>query len=456
MVRCPDHRAHQQRGATEVTVSGGNANGQPAPDRAPHERRGPLAGIRVADFCWMGVGSVATRLLADFGAEVIKIEDRVRIDTPRKLPLYKDEPARNFGEEKIDLDPNKGGLFNNYCRNKLGVTINMRTAKGRELAERLISQSSIVSENFAPGVMERWGLTYERLNVLSPEVIYARMSGFGHSGPHAEYRSYGPVVQAVSGLSYISGLPGREPSGWGLSYMDNQAAYYNSSALLFAIYRRNITGKGTEIDVSAVEAGINLVGPVLLDLTVNRHTTRRPDYPTGNRLEWPNAAPHGVYAAQGDDEWIAITVFDDRQWSGLVEALDRPSWTDDPRFATQDDRFAHQDVLDKHVEEWTGNRDRHEMTELLQAHGVPAGAVQNARDLNERDPQLAARGVFFEMDHPVIGMARFEGNPMQFSETRPDNWRSAPLLGEDNAYVFRDIIGIDEDEYGELTSEGII
>ena len=244
MVQSPDHRAYEQDGATEVTVSGGNANGQPAPDRAARERRGPLAGIRVADFCWMGVGSVATRLLADFGAEVIKIEDRVRIDTPRKLPLYKDEPARNFGEEKIDLDPNKGGLFNNYCRNKLGVTINMRTAKGRELAERLISQSSVVSENFAPGVMERWGLTYERLNELSPEVIYARMSGFGHSGPHAEYRSYGPVVQAVSGLSYISGLPGREPSGWGLSYMDNQAAYYNSSALLFAIYRRNITGEG--------------------------------------------------------------------------------------------------------------------------------------------------------------------------------------------------------------------
>jgi crotonobetainyl-CoA:carnitine CoA-transferase CaiB-like acyl-CoA transferase len=281
----------------------------------------PLDGITVLDLTRLLPGAAATMLLADFGAEVIKIEDRVRIDTPRKLPLYKDEPARNFGEEKIDLDPNKGGLFNNYCRNKLGVTINMRNAKGRELAERLISQSSIVSENFAPGVMERWGLTYERLNELSPEVIYARMSGFGHSGPHAEYRSYGPVVQAVSGLSYISGLPGREPSGWGLSYMDNQAAYYNSSALLFAIYRRNITGKGTEIDVSAVEAGINLVGPVLLDLTVNHHTTRRPDYPTGNRLEWPNAAPHGVYAAQGDDEWIAIAVFDDRQWAGTGRAV---------------------------------------------------------------------------------------------------------------------------------------
>src|SRR4051794_16265846 len=132
-------------------------------DRAVRARRGPLAGIRVADFCWMGVGSVATRLLADFGADVIKIEDRIRIDTPRRLPIYKGEPARNFGEEVIDANPNRGGLFNNYCRNKLGVTINMRTPAGRDLAERLIAECSVVSENFAPGVMERWGLTYERL-----------------------------------------------------------------------------------------------------------------------------------------------------------------------------------------------------------------------------------------------------------------------------------------------------
>src|SRR5436190_2790682 len=326
---------------------------RPRPDRAVRPRRGPLAGVWVSGFCWLGVGSVATRLLGDCGAEVIKIEDRVRIDTPRKLPLYKDEPARNFGEEKPDLDPNKGGLFNNYCRNKLSVTINMRMPRGRVLAERLIAHSSVVSENFAPGVMERWGLTYERLNELSPEVIYARMSGFGHSGPHAEYRSYGPVVQAVSGLSYISGLPGREPSGWGLSYMDNQAAYYNSAALLFAIYRRNVTGKGTEIDVSAIEAGVNLVGPVLLDVTVNGHTTRRPDFPTGNRLEYPDAAPHGVYPALGEDRWVAIAVFDDKQWDGLVAAMGSPEWAADARFVTQPDRFSHQDALDEQVAAWT-------------------------------------------------------------------------------------------------------
>jgi crotonobetainyl-CoA:carnitine CoA-transferase CaiB-like acyl-CoA transferase len=404
----------------------------------------------------MGVGSVATRLLADFGADVIKIEDRIRIDTPRRLPIYKGEPARNFGEEVIDADPNRGGLFNNYCRNKLGVTINMRTEQGRVLAERLIAECSVVSENFAPGVMERWGLTYERLQELSPGVVYARMSGYGHSGPHAGYRSYGPVVQAVSGLSYISGLPGREPSGWGLSYMDNQAAYYNSAALLLAIYKRNLTGQGTEIDVSAIEVGANLVGPILLDVTVNGHTTRRPDFPSGNRVEWPNAAPHGVYPSSGEDRWVAITVFNDAQWRGLVQAMGRPAWTDDPRLETQDGRFANQDLLDGQVAAWTRGRDAYEVMQALQAEGVPSGAVQNAEDLNERDPQAADRGVFFEMDHPVIGPARFEGTPIHFSSMGQDNWRSAPLLGEDNEYVFKQFVGVSDSEYDELQAEAVI
>src|SRR5579859_7244936 len=367
-----------------VTVAQGLASPVGAPDRAVRPRRGPLAGIRVADFCWMGVGSVATRLLGDFGAEVIKIENRVRIDTPRRLPLYKDEPARNFGEEVLDADPNRGGLFNNYCRNKLGVTIDMRKPAGRHLAERLIAKSSVVSENFAPGVMERWGLTYERLKELSPNVIYARMSGFGHRGPHAHYRSYGPVVQAVSGLSHVSGLPGREPSGWGLSYMDNEAAFFNASALLTALYHRNLTGEGAEIDASALDIGINLLGPILFDVAVNQRSTRSGDFPTGNRLEHPNAAPHGVYPCAGEDRWIAIAVFDNRAWQALVEEMGNPSWAEDVRFSSGEGRCQNQDALDAHIASWTAGQDRYALMHRLQARGITAGAVQRAEDTNER------------------------------------------------------------------------
>jgi crotonobetainyl-CoA:carnitine CoA-transferase CaiB-like acyl-CoA transferase len=415
-----------------------------------------LSGVRVADFCWMGVGACATRLLADFGAEVIRIEDRNRLDMPRRMPIYKGGKVRTFGEEDANPDPNKGGLFNNYNRNKIGVTINMRDPRGRELASRLIAASSVVTENFAPGVMERWGLTYARLKELTPQVIFARMSGYGHSGPHAGYRSYGPVVQAVSGLSHISGLPGREPSGWGLSYMDNQAAFINSAALLMSIYNRNHTGQGTEVDVSAIEAGISLLGPLLLDVVVNGRTTRGADFPLGNRLEHPNAAPHGVYPCRGADRWIAIAVFNDVAWRELTTEMGQPEWTHDVRFATQQSRFAHQNDLDARVSAWTRDRDRYDLMHRLQVRGVAAGAVQSAEDVNEYDPQIAQSGVFFELDHPVIGRARFEGTPIKFAKIQQNNWRSAPLLGEDNAYVFKDILGLTQDEFNLLVAEGVI
>jgi crotonobetainyl-CoA:carnitine CoA-transferase CaiB-like acyl-CoA transferase len=437
---------------TTHTNGGGNVTGELLSDRTPRPRTGPLAGIRIADFCWMGVGAVATRMLADFGADVIKIENRQRLDMPRRLPFYKNDP-RTYGDEDPNPDPNKGGLFNNYSRNKLGVTINMKTEKGRALTDRLIAASTVVTENFAPGVMERWGLTYERINELSPEVVYARMSGYGHTGPHVGYRSYGPVIQAVSGLTFVSGLPDREPSGWGLSYMDNQAAYYNSAALMMAILHRGVTGKGTEIDVSAVEVGINLLGPQLMDVSVNNRNTRRPGFPTGNRLEHPHAAPHGVYPSLGDDQWVAIAVFDDRDWDALVTAMGSPDWANDTRFGTQEGRFGLQDELDKHLSDWTRALDKHHVMHLLQGAGVTAAAVQDAEDLNEHDPQTAHRGTFFEMDHPVIGPARFEGSPVRFSETVQDNWRSAPLLGEDNRYVLTTMLGMDD---AELEAEGVL
>lgn len=422
--------------------------------REPRPRTGPLTGMRVADFCWMGVGACATRMLADYGAEVIKIENRKRIDLPRRLPIYKGE-VRSYGAELKNPDVNKGGLFNNYNRNKLGITVDMGTPKGRELVDRLIAASDAVTENFAPGVMERWGLTYDRLNEISPEVIFGRMSGFGHSGPRENYRSYGPVVQAVSGLTQISGLPGREPSGWGLSYMDNQAALYNTAGILMAWFDKQRTGKGTEIDVSAVEVGVTLAGPDLLDATVNGRSTRREGYPRGNRLEHPDAAPHGVYPCRDTDTWVAISVFTDEEWARMVDVMGNPAWAGTD-FATSAQRAADQDRLDKLVGEWTSTQTPHYVMERLQGVDVIAGAAQNSRDLCEVDPQLAQRGVFFELDHPVIGEALFEGNPMNFSSPMEDIWRSAPLLGEDNHYVWGQIVGLGADEIAELEEEGII
>jgi crotonobetainyl-CoA:carnitine CoA-transferase CaiB-like acyl-CoA transferase len=428
------------------------------PSRDPAEQpTGLLTGTRIVDFCWAGVGANATRVLADLGAQVIKVESRDRLDVTRKLPIYKGEPPRSYGNESSAPDPNRGGYFNNCNRNKLGITVDMKKPAGKALVERLIRVSDVVTENFAPGVMERWGFDYEHLRALVPDIILGRMSGYGHTGPRAGYKSYGPVVQATSGLSYISGLPGREPSGWGFSYMDSQAAFYNAAGLLMAIYRRMRTGQGGEVSCAANEAGVHLLGPVLLDVSINGNTTRRPDFPTGNRLEFRDAAPHGVYPCRADDRWIAISVFGDDHWRGLVKAMDDPLWARELGFATQADRHANQDALDEHLSRWTSARDHHELTVLLQEHGVPAGAVQNARDVNEWDQQLAERGVFFELDHPVAGRARFEGVPFLMSgETEPVHWRSGPLLGEDNAFVFKSILGLDEDEFDALVAEGAI
>lgn len=426
------------------------------PARRPRARTGPLAGVRVTDFCWMVVGAAATRLLGDFGAEVIRIEDRNRLDMPRRLPLYKDGEVKAYGNEDPNPDPNKGGMFNNVNRNKLGITLNMRDPRGQELAHELIKRSDALTENFAPGVMERWGLTEEFVRSIKPDIIYARMSGFGHSGPYADYRSYGPVIQAASGLSHISGLPGQEPSGWGLSYMDNQAAYYNGAALMMALFARNKTGIGTDIDVSAVEAGVDLLGPILLESDINRRSTRGGDYPIGNRLEYPKAAPHGVYPTVGDDRWVAVAIFSDAEWQAFVEAIGSPDWATDARFATLDDRIANQDALDAAIGAYTAGQDRHELMHRLQAVGVRAGAVQDAQDVSENDPQMGHRDVFFQLDHPVIGEASFEGVPFTSTGFEADHWRSAPLLGEDNEYVYREIVGLDQTQYENYLDEGVI
>ena len=432
----------------------------PADDRAPRRRSGPLAGVRIADFTWVAAGPLATRFLADLGAEVIKIEDSRseggRTDITRRTAITRGSQAQAAGHERRDHNLNSSGMFNNYNRSKLAVTVNMSDPRGRELCERLISKCSVVVENFAPGVMERWGLTYEHVNTLSPEIIYARMSGFGHSGPYEAFRSFGPVVQAVCGLSFISGLPGETPSGWGLSYMDNQGGYHCTNAILAALYHRNETGKGTLIDLSAVEAGVSLIGPMMLDVTVNGAATRGDDFPTGNRLPDQEAAPHGVYPAKGEDVWIAIGVFEDAQWRALKGLMGDPDWAADPRFDTALGRYGAQDELDRRVGEWTKTYDAAELAERLQTAGVTAQAVQGEVDKLERDPQLKARGLYFQLDHPYCGPSLFEGVPIRFSRTQKQHWRSAPLVGEDNAYVYGDILGLSEDELADLRDKGII
>ncbi len=398
----------------------------------------PLEGIRVCDFSWIVAGPQATRILADLGAEVIKVENADHLDAVRRMP---GQPG-----------PNRRGMHNNFNRNKLGITANLTHAGGRELVERLIGVSDLVVENYSPGAFARMGFPYERLRELRPDIVYLSISGYGHVGRDASYVTWGPTAQAVSGATAVSGLPDQPPAGWGYSYLDHTAGYYGAIAALMALYHRAQTGEGQHVDLSQVETGMLLAGVQMLDFQVNG----RPSERIGNRSRWPAVAPHGIYPCAGEDRWIAIAVEDDVCWRALCAELGLPALAADERFTTNEGRVAHEDALDAAIASCTPEREAHELMEALQSRGVAAGVVQTMEDRMERDPQLAARGFYPVAPHPELGDHRFEGVPLRFSKARWRLDRGAPLLGEHTREIATGLLGYSESEYETLVAEGAV
>ena len=409
------------------------------------ERNHALQGVRVVDFSHIVAGPTCTRVLADFGAEVIRIEFEQTLDYSRHIPPVL--PGSS---------PNRSGLFNNINRNKLSATLNAMHPSGMELLHRLISVSDVVAENFSSRVLDRWDLDYEAQRKIRPDVIYISLSGFGHSGPDRDYTTWGPTAQALSGLTFMSGLPGHEPAGWGFSYMDHTAGYYGAIACLMAVHHRNRTGEGQWIDLSQVEGGIAMTGTSILDYTVNQRPFRRPGNPPGNRSTQPAVAPHNTYRCKGEDRWCVISVFNEEQWDSLVKAIGGPEWTKEDRFCSNESRVVNQDELDRAIESWTCQRSPHEVMATLQAVGVPAGAVQNARDKVEDDPQLRARNFLPEVDHPEIGRNKVEAIPVKLSHSPWKLRMASPVLGEHSDYVYRQVLGLTENEIVDLREEGAI
>ncbi len=427
---------------------------------APVERWGPLDGVRILDFSWVVAGPQATRILADFGAQVIKVEyegrpDPIRfsepVPAPESVPSGAEGPVRSAMEGNL----NRSGMFNNLNRNKLGFAVNAVHPTGLYLLKQLVALSDVVVENFRPHVMESWGLGYREMVAINPGIIYVSVSGFGHAGRNATYSTWGPTAQALSGLTFMSGLPGEAPAGWGYSYMDHSAGYYGAAAILMALHHRQCTGEGQYVDISQVECGMVLTGPVLLDFSVNGRPYRRPGNPPGNRSKHPEVAPHGVYRCAGDDRWIALAVMTDEQWERLAAVMGRPPWATEERFATMDARYQHQDELDGFIGAWTCHQDARELTHRLQDAGVAAGMVQNARDRLENDPQLRERGFYAELEHPVLGRRRFEGMPARLSETVAALRRPGPVMGQDNAFVLGQILGLNQQGIDTLAEEAV-
>jgi crotonobetainyl-CoA:carnitine CoA-transferase CaiB-like acyl-CoA transferase len=295
---------------------------------------------------------------------------------------------------------------------------------------------------------------------IRPDLIYVSMCGFGHEGPDTSHVTMGPTAQALTGLTFMVGLPDRPPAGWSFSYLDHVGGYLGAIAVLAGAIHRGRTGEGQHIDVSQLEPATALSGALLLDAMLNNRPSRRAGFPTGNRRAHPPSAPSGAYRAQGDDKWVVVSCRTEEHWDALVDAMGRPPWAHDPRFATLAGRVQHADDLDAHIGAWTSEHDRYEVMDLLQRAGVPAGAVQDAADRLERDPQLAARGHYTMLGNAEVEPLPLEGVPFRMSATPPHTGgalrRGPPCLGEDNESVLGDVLGMSAADVAALAAEGAL
>jgi len=428
-----------------------------------------LDGIRILDFTRLGFGSQATLICGCLGADVIRVESTTRPDPVRMMPPYVPEPGERgeaFGAATLAnattaASPNRGGIFYKYnTGGKRSITVDARNPRGLELLEDLVRVSDVVTESFAAGTLERWGLGFERLQELKPDIVYVSMCGFGHFGPDKSHVTMGPTAQALTGLTFLVGMPDRPPAGWSFSYLDHVGGYLGAVAVLTGLLYRQRTGNGQHLDVSQLEPATALSGAILLDALLNGRPSRRQGFPSGNRRFYPPSAPGGAYRAVGEDCWVVISCRTEEQFAALLDVMGRPAWGDDPRFGSIASRLENADALDACIEGWTRTRDRYEIMHALQAAGVPAGAVQDAADRLERDEQLAARGHFTRIGNTEVGELPLEGVPFRMSETAPHTGgrlrRGPPRLGEDNEAVLSEILGLGSDEVEELHDFGAL
>lgn len=379
---------------------------------------------------------------------MIRVEDPVR---QGRWDILRGSPP--FADERRGID--YGGAFNNHNVEKLGVTLNLRTERGRELFAELVRRSDVVSENFAAGVMQRMGFDYERLAALRPDVIYVSNCGFGHTGPYHRFKTWGPIVQAVCGLTFSSGRPDAPPAGWGYSYMDHTGAYYMGLAILMALFHRARTGEGQWIDMACTEAGATLTGTDILDFSANGRRARRPGQPDSSRSRSPVMVPHGIYPAQGDDHWIALACRSDADFEALAGAIGEP-WAQDPRYRTLAGRLEREAELDASISRWTAQRDKFETAAQLRAAGVPASAVQKPDERIDRDENTRRFGLWPTVKHTKMGDVRVDGLGARLSETDWSIERGAPCLGEHNEYVFGELLGLSGNEIATLREQGVI
>jgi benzylsuccinate CoA-transferase BbsF subunit/naphthyl-2-methylsuccinate CoA transferase subunit len=403
--------------------------------------RKALEGIVICDFSWVGAGPITTNVLAQCGANVIKIESKKRPDILRLGGPFKDGVARGM---------ERSGYFANRNPNKRCVSLNMSEPNSRDVAVRLIKKSDIIINNFRVGQMEKWNLGWEDVKKINPRIIYVTMSLQGTSGPHKSYMGFGVNLNALCGLTEQSAFEGQRPFGTGTNYTDHvMVPGHTLFGIMAALLNREITGKGQAVAISQLAAAIAMKPVDIMTYAANGDILG----PIG--FGDPNAAPHGVYTTLGYRKWIAIAVFSDDEWRALKQVMGDPAWTADKKFATLSGRKENEGELNERIEEWTCGQYGQIIMENLIDAGVKAGMVNDARAAIE-DEHLIERDFWAYLDHPEMGITNYNRAPIVFSKTPIQMKKGAPLLGEHTREVLTEFLEYTEDEVNQLAEEGVL
>ena len=397
----------------------------------------PLEGYRVIDFGWAAAAPRATCLLADMGAEVIKVETRQRPD-----------PVR-FGPDNLSRDPEMDPLFHSINRNKLGILLDLKTSEGIDLVKQLVRISDVVVDNFSPGVMKRLTLEYDDLKKIKADIIKISFPGVGREGPLADVVTYGPSLAGLAGLDSLIGYEGERVLGMQQAYADINAALFGAFAIQMGLYHRERYGEGQHIEVAQIEALLSTMPEPIMEASLNNRV------PGTQGNVHPLMPVHNNYPCQGDDKWVSIGILTDTEWKGFCRALGDPSWTKDEDFADNDKRFKNRQKLDKHIAAWTIDQTPQEVMEILQKAGVAAAPCADTED-RYFDPHFQEREIIVNVEHPATGVDFVPKVVCNLSETPGEIRRAAPLLGEHNNYVYGELLGLSEDEIEALVASKVI
>lgn len=399
-----------------------------------------LAGVKVLDFGWLIVGALVGKHLADHGAQVIRVESASRPDIMRTDRQVSVSTAASLDDKPV---------FNYLNTSKLSMAIDLRHPRARGIIEKLILWADVINENYTPGTMSKLGLDYEDLCRIKPDIIMCSSSTFGQTGPLAREWGMDGSGLTLAGNLYLTGWPDREPVMTTCApYGDVVLPVFGAMAVIAALDHKRRTGKGQHIEAAMTEICSRVISSALLDWAANKNLQNR----SGNRI--PYAAPHGVFPCKGDDRWCAIAVFTEEEWQAFCRVIGEPSWTREKRFTTLRTRKQNEDELEKLVMLWTIQHKAEDVMRLMQSAGIPAGVVQNAQDILEKDPQLRDREFLVSLEHPVLGTFGHPAPPYKLTGT-PAQLKSPPCIGEHTEYICTQLLGMSDVEFIELEQDGV-